>query len=41
MQSTTMVLDRINSPKDLKELKKEELSLLADEMRSLIIKKVI
>lgn len=40
MQSTTMILDRINSPKDLKELEKEELSLLADEMRNLILKKV-
>lgn len=34
------VLDRINSPEDLKKLNMEEMSLLADEMRELIIKKV-
>lgn len=34
------ILDKVNSPKDLKELKTEELYLLADEMRQLIINKV-
>ena len=40
MNTTTKILDRIDSPKDLKELNAEELNLLADEMRELIIKKV-
>ncbi len=35
-----MVLDRVNTPIDLKQLKIEELKQLAEEMRELIIKKV-
>lgn len=35
-----MILDKINTPKDLKNLNIEELNTLADEMRELIIKKV-
>ena len=38
--ATLNVTDKINSPDDLKKLSYEELNLLADEMRSLIIKKV-
>lgn len=34
------VLNKINSPKDLKELNKEELVVLADEIRNIIINKV-
>lgn len=35
-----MILDKINSPKDLKNLHLQELNTLAEEMRNLIIKKV-
>lgn len=35
-----MILDKINSPSDLKNLPVEELNTLSDEMRELIIKKV-
>ena len=35
-----MILDKINSPIDLKKLNIEELNLLSDEMRELIVKKV-
>ena len=35
-----MILDNINSPKDLKTLNIEEMNILANEMRELIIKKV-
>lgn len=35
-----MILDRINSPQELKQLSSNELNTLADEMRELIIKKV-
>ena len=41
MQSTiTNVLDRVNSPDDVKQLSLEELNLLADEIRQTIIKRV-
>lgn len=36
----TKILDKINSPKDLKSLSIEELNSLAEEMREVIIKKV-
>ena len=35
-----MILDKVNSPDDVKKLKIEEMSSLADEMREFIIKKV-
>jgi len=35
-----MILDRVNEPKDLRNLSLEEMQLLAGEMRELIIKKV-
>ena len=35
-----MILDKINSPKDLKNLSIDEMNILASEMRDLIIKKV-
>lgn len=35
-----MILDKINTPKDLKSLNLKEMNTLADEMRELIIKKV-
>ncbi len=35
-----MILDKINEPKDLRELSSEELNTLASEIRELIIKKV-
>lgn len=35
-----MILDKINVPQDLQALSKEELNILADEMREVIIKKV-
>ena len=35
-----MILDKVNSPKDLKTLSIEEMQTLANEMRELIIKKV-
>ena len=35
-----MILDKINTPKDLKNLSIQEMNFLADEMRELIIKKV-
>lgn len=34
------ILSKINEPKDLKNLKKEELSILSDEIRNTLIKKV-
>lgn len=34
------ILSKINEPKDLKDLSKEELNLLADEVREVLIKKV-
>jgi len=37
---TTTVLDKVNSAKDIKSLSIEEMKLLSDEMRELIIKKV-
>ncbi len=40
MNTTTQILDKVNSPKDLRSLNSEELNLLAEEMRELIIKKV-
>ena len=35
-----MVLDKVNSPEDVKKLSFDEMSALADEMRELIIRKV-
>ncbi len=35
-----MILDKINEPKDLKNLSNEEIKILSNEMRKLIIKKV-
>ena len=35
-----MILDRVNSPEDVKKLSIDEMSVLADEMREFIIKKV-
>src|SRR5271157_5577908 len=35
-----MLIERIKSPRDLKSLKPEELTALADELRSLIIERV-
>ena len=35
-----MILDKVNSPSDLKNLSLNELNTLADEIRELIIKKV-
>ena len=35
-----MILDKVNMPKDLKQLTFDEMNVLADEMRELIIKKV-
>ena len=40
MNTTARILDKIDTPKDLKSLNAQELNLLADEMRELIIKKV-
>ncbi len=40
MDTTISILDKVNSLQDLKSLNTEELYLLADEMRELIIKKV-
>ena len=34
------ILSKINEPKDLKDLSKDELNLLADEVREVLIKKV-
>ena len=39
-ETMTRILDKINSPEDLKKLGLDELQPLADEMRELIIKKV-
>ena len=39
MNTTARILDKVDSPKDLKALNAQELNLLADEMRELIIKK--
>ena len=36
----TKILDKVNSPKDLKQLSFDEMTELSDEMRKLIIKKV-
>ena len=35
-----MILDKVNMPNDLKQLSLDEMNVLADEMRELIIKKV-
>ena len=35
-----MILDKVNSPEDLKKLSIDEMNSLAQEMRELIIKKV-
>ena len=35
-----MILDKVNMPNDLKKLSLDEMNVLADEMRELIIKKV-
>ena len=35
-----MILEKVNTPDDLKNMPLEELPALADEMRQLIIKKV-
>ena len=35
-----MILDKVNSPADLKSLEISEMNILADEMRELIINKV-
>lgn len=35
-----MILDKVNTPDDLKNLSVQEMNFLADEMRDLIIKKV-
>lgn len=40
METTLKLINNINSPADLKSLKLEELEILADEIRNLIIKKV-
>ena len=40
MNTMARILDKVDSPKDLKSLNAQELNLLADEMRELIIKKV-
>ena len=35
-----MILDKVNSPDDLKKLSVREMNTLSDEMRELIIKKI-
>ena len=35
-----MVLDKINSPEELKKINKNELNILADEIRQVLIKKI-
>ena len=40
MTTTASILEMVNSPEDLRKLNMEELNLLADEMRELIINKV-
>lgn len=35
-----MILDKINGPKDIKQLNREELHILADETRHYILQKV-
>lgn len=35
-----MILDKVNMPNDLKKLSLDEMNVLADEMRELIIKKL-
>jgi len=40
MNTTARILDKIDTPRDLRNLNLEELNLLAQEMRELIIKKV-
>lgn len=40
MEQTLMVLDKINTPEDLRGLSIEEMNLLSSEMRELILKKV-
>lgn len=35
-----MILDKVNTPKDVKALSTSEMNTLADEIRELIIKKV-
>ncbi len=39
-EEKTMILDRVNSPNDLRNLNTEDMSALAEEMREFIIKKV-
>ena len=40
METKLRILDKVNNSNDLKTLSNEELTILADEMRELIIKKV-
>ncbi len=40
METTLMVLDKVNTPKDLKSLSIEEMNILSGEIRELIMKKV-
>ena len=40
MEKTLMVLDKINTPEDLRGLSAEEMNLLSAEIRDLILKKV-
>ena len=40
METTLTVLDKVNSPADLRELNIDEMNALSQEMRELIIKKV-
>lgn len=39
MEQTLMVLDKINTPEDLRGLSAEEMNLLSAEIRDLILKK--
>ena len=40
MNTTQKIIDKINSPQDLKVMDINELNILAEEMREVIIKKV-
>lgn len=40
IQDKLMILDKINGPKDIKQLNREELYILADETRHYILQKV-
>ena len=40
MNTTTMVLDKVNNTEDLKKLSIEEMNILSEEIRELIMKKV-